>query len=257
MRRALLVLPLLALSACITVNDGERKSDPKEAAKANVQLGVEYLRQGELARAKEKLERAEKQDPKNSDVYWAKASLFEAMNQPKEADHSYQKAMSLAPQKAELMNTYAVFLCKQGEVERAVPMFEKVIADKLYPTPYAAAANAGTCLRGDKRNADAQRFFERAIAMRPNFVDAVVGLADLQVTEGNLVGAAKTVSNYILTGNKSADVLQVAVRTSVAQKDCPAAANYARLLRRDFPNSSQAAALPQQMGTCSFNGTAN
>jgi type IV pilus assembly protein PilF len=257
MRRALLVLPLLALAACVTVNDGERKADPKEAAKANVQLGVEYLRQGELARAKEKLERAEKQDPKNPDVYWAKASLFEAMNQPKDADHSYQKAMSLAPQKAELMNTYAVFLCKQGDVDRALPMFEKVIADKLYPTPFAAAANAGTCLRGDKRNADAQRFFERAIAMRPNFVDAVVGLADLQLSEGNPAGAAKTVNNFVLTGNKSADVMLVAVRASVAQKDCPAAANYARLLRRDFPNSAQAATVPQQMGTCTMNGGAN
>lgn len=252
-----LALPLLVLGACVTVNEGERTADPKEAAKANVELGVAYLRQGELSRAKEKLERAEKQDPKNSDVYWAKASLFEAMNQPKEADHSYQKAMSLAPQKSELLNTYAVFLCRQGEVDRALPMFEKVIADKLYPTPYAAAANAGTCLRGDKRNADAQRFFERAIALRPNFVDAVVGLADLQLSDGNLVGAAKTVNNYVLTGNKSPDVLLVAVRTSVAQRDCPAAANYARLLRRDFPNSAQAGALTQQLGACNMNGVAN
>ena len=255
MSRALLAaLPLLWLSACVTVSD--HPVDDKAAAKANVDLGVAYLKQGNLQIAKDKLERAQKEDPKSPEVYWAMASLYETMDQPKDAARNYEKALDLSPGNSQIENTYAVFLCRQGDVDRALPLFEKVIADRLYPTPYAAAANAGMCLRDDKRNADARRYFERAIALSPpNFVDAVVGLADLQLEQGDAAGAATTVKNYMAGGSKSAEVLVVGVRAATAQHDCGTAQIYARLVRRDFPNSPQAAALPQQLGAC--NGSSN
>lgn len=249
MSRALLALPLLLLAACVT-HDGGREIDNKEAAKANVQLGIAYMQQGNLLVAKEKLDRAARQDPKSVDVHWATASLYERMDMPKEADRSYQKAMDLSPGNSQIVNTYAVFLCQQGEVDRAVPLFDKVIADKLYQTPYAAAANAGMCLRDDKRLADARLYFERALQLRPGFVDAVVGLGDLQINQGDAAGAQRTVDKYLSSGGRSADVLVVGVRAAVAQRDCNTTQSFVRLLRRDFPNAPQTAALPQLLGSC-------
>jgi type IV pilus assembly protein PilF len=254
-RALLAAVPLLLLTACVTTTDGERTVDKKAAAETNVQLGVAYMREGNLKVAKDKLDRAQKQDPKNPNVYWATASLYETMNDPKQAEHNYLKALDLSPDNSQIENTYAVFLCRQGEVDRALPIFEKVIADRLYPTPYAAATNAGVCLRGQKRDADAQRFFERAVALGPSFVDAVVGLADLQLGQGKPEAARATVESYLRGGNKSPEVLLMAVRTTVAQRDCNAAQLYARLLRRDFPNSTQVNTLPQQLGACA--GTQN
>jgi hypothetical protein len=45
----------------------------------------------------------------------------------------------------------------------------------------------------------------------------------------------------------------VAVRSSVAQHDCPNAQLYARQLRREYPNSAQAARLPQVLSICDLN----
>ncbi len=248
-RATLLALPLLLLAACVTLP--EHAIDKKAAAKANVDLGVAYLQQGNLQVAKDKLERAEKQDPKNPEVYWAKASLYERMNLPREADRSYLKAMDLAPANSNIVNTYAVFLCRQGEIDRALPLFDKVIADKLYQTPYAAAANAGMCLRDQKRGADARRYFERAVQMGPGFADGVIGLGDLQISQGDAAGAMHSVDDFIRTGTKSADVLVVGVRAAVAQRDCGAAQRYAVLLRVQFLNAAQTGNLPQLMGSCS------
>jgi type IV pilus assembly protein PilF len=248
-RAMLLALPLCLLAACVTTEDG-REVDNKEAAKANVDLGVAYLKQGNLQVAKDKLERAAKQDPKLPEVYWVMATLFERMELPKEADQSYQKAMNLAPANSQIVNTYAVFLCKQGEIDRALPMFEKAISDKLYKTPYAAAANAGMCLREDKRNADAQRYYERALALGPGFVDAAVGLSDLQLALGNPEAARRTVDTSLGNNSKSADLLVVGVRAAVAQHDCGGTQSYARALRREFPNAAQTSALPQLLGSC-------
>ena len=250
-RALLLALPLLALAACVTTTTGDRPVDPKGAAQDNVALGAHYLREGNLQVAKEKLERAEQLDPKNPDVYWTKAVLYEQLNQPKEAERSYQKAMNLAPENLEVLNTYAAFLCKQGEVDRAVPLFEKLIANKLYAQPYVAATNAGTCLRGDKRSAEAQRYFERALTLGPGYADAAVSLADLQLDQGKPDAAGTIVKTFLAAGNKSDGVLLVGVRAAVAQRDCGTAQLYARLLRRDSPNSAQAGALPQVLGACS------
>jgi len=247
-RLLLLALPLCALAACVT-HTGGREVDVVEAAKANIELGMAYMQNGNLPLAKEKLERAAKQDPKNANVYWAMATLHERMEQPKEAEQDYQKALNLQPSNSNIVNTYAVFLCRNGQIDRALPMFDKVIADRLYQTPYAAAANAGMCLRDDKRNADALRYFERALALGPVFVDAAIGLGDLQLEQGNADAARRTVDTF--NGRKTPDLLVVGVRAAVMQKDCNGSAYYARQLRRDFPSAPQTTALlPQLLGSC-------
>lgn len=255
MRRAWLLLPLLALGACVTTTDRSASYDPVGAAQDNVRLGAHYLQLGDYQTAKDKLAKAEQQDPKNPEVFRVQAVLYELLNQPNEAGRNYQKAMTLAPNSAELVNTYAAFLCKQGQVDRALPMFEKVMADKLYPQPWVAATNAAVCLRGEKRNADAQRYLERAVALGPGYPDAIVGLADMQIEQGKPEAASETVRAFLAGGYKSPDVLLIGVRAAEKHRDCDQAQLYARMLRRDSPNSVQASALPQVLGFCA--GSAN
>jgi type IV pilus assembly protein PilF len=239
------VVVVLTVASCITTGDGGRKISSKDAAKANIDLGVAYMQKGQLQLAKDKLERAEKQDPGNFKVHWAMASLSEHLNQPAEAERQYQAALKLSPGNSEIANTYAVFLCKAGKVDKALPLFDGVIRDPLYSTPWAAAANAAVCLRADKRNADAIPYLQRALNLRPDFVTAVVEMADLQISLGKPEVAQTTVDNFLSIGRKSADVLLLGVRAALAQGNRSAADNYARLLRRDFPNSPPTQALPQ------------
>jgi type IV pilus assembly protein PilF len=238
----------LALAACVSIGPDGRKISAKDASHANMQLGVAYLQKGNLPLAKEKLERAEKQDPKNFEVEWAMATLSERLNAPADAERHYQAAMRLAPGNSSVANSYAVFLCASSQVDKALPLFDTVIRDRLYPTPWAAATNAALCLRSDKRGGDAVPYLERALALRPDFIAAVVELADLQISLSKPELARVTVDHFLAIGRKSADVLLVGVRTALAQGDRSAADNYARLLRRDFPNSQQATALPQLLG---------
>jgi len=250
MKGALLLLPLLALGACVTTTKQGPTTDLAGAAKDNIQLGAHYLQLGDLQAAKDKLDKAEKQDPKNPDVYRIQAVLNEQLNQPKEAARYYQKAMGLTPDSPELINTYAVFLCKQGDVDRALPLFEKVMADKLYSQPWVPATNAAVCLRGQKRSADALRYFERAVSLNPLYPDAVVYLADLQIDQGKPQDAFKTAQTFLATGKKQPDVLLIAVRASVAQHECGNAQLYARQLARDYANSAQAAQIQQVLSIC-------
>ena len=245
-RFALFAVAILA-AGCTTTGDtvDGRQVDEKEAAHANMQLGMAYLQQGNLVAAKEKLDRAEQQDPRSFEVHWALASLSERLLQPGEADRHYQAALRLAPQNGEVSNTYGVFLCRSGKVAPALKLFDEAFNNQLYTTPWAAATNAAICLRSDKRDADAVPYLERALIRRPDYAAAVVELADVQLLLNKPDAARVAIDRFLAIGRKSPDVYLVAVRVALKQGDRVAADTYARLLRRDFPNSPQSRELQQ------------
>ena len=115
MSRAILAATLasLLLAACVSTSEGGRAIDPVAAADANVKLGFDAMGKGDLARAKEKFERAEKQDPKNVDARFGLAELHSRLENPKDAEKYYRAAMDLNPDRLEIVNAYAVFLCSR------------------------------------------------------------------------------------------------------------------------------------------------
>ena len=73
LRLTLAATTMVSLLACQT-NSGVPKytqSQRQKAATANLNLGVGYLQQGNLALAKTKLERAEAEDSHNADIHAA------------------------------------------------------------------------------------------------------------------------------------------------------------------------------------------
>lgn len=252
MKRAvfLTLLAAAALTACVHTGSEGRPVDPVAAADANVKLGVAYMEQGKLADAKEKLERAEKQNPKSHEAQFALAELYGRLDQPRDAERRYRNAISLAPDKLEIVNGYAVFLCSSGETDRGIAEFERLVNNPLYNRQPAAASNAGLCLRDAKRLGDSVRYFEMALAKQPDYVDAVVYLADTQIELGKPELARRAVDNY-QSMRSSARVLLTGVRAAVKQGDCLGATGYVLRMRRDFPNSRETLSdLPQVLGNC-------
>jgi type IV pilus assembly protein PilF len=246
-RAAILGVALALAAGCVTTGDEGRPVSDVDAAASNVKLGVAYMQQGNLALAKEKLERAEKQDPKNLEVHTSLAILYERLGRSEEAEREYQAALKVAPESADVSNNYAVFLCRAGKPDQAIRLFESAARDQLYRTPWAAYTNAGVCLRSAKRGADAVPYLERAIGMRPDYAEAVRELGDLQIELGKPDLAISAVERFLALGRNSPEVLLVGVRAALAKGDRVAADNYARRLRRDFPASASARALPQLM----------
>lgn len=235
------------LAACVTTKDPARPTNDTDAAVANVKLGVAYMQQGNMKLAKEKLERAEKQDPKNLEVHTSLAFLYERLNMPEEAEREYQAALRVQPGSADVANNYAVFLCRSGKVDQAIKLFDTAAHDQLYRTPWAAHTNAAVCLRANKRSGEAAPYLERALGMRPDYAEAVMELGDLQLELGHPDIASNVVDRYLALGRVSADVLLVGVRAALARGDRAGAENYARRLRRDFPNAAATRALTQVM----------
>jgi type IV pilus assembly protein PilF len=238
------VLAVLLLIAC--GSNAKRQTDKAhEAAIYNVQLGLAYMNQGDLERAKDKLDRALTQDPDNADVHSARATLFARLNQKDKADEEFRAALRLAPHDPRMVNNYAVYLCQNGRNDEGVKRFLEAARNPLYPTPEAAYTNAGVCLRAAKRDDEARVNFGRALQLKPNFAEAQFQLANLQFEHGELAPARTGIDTFIGTYNATADLLLLGVRVARAQGDRLGAQRYARKLQLDFPGTDQARALAQ------------
>jgi type IV pilus assembly protein PilF len=242
---ALLLLGIVCvgLVGCGSMANREKKRD--DASNYNMQLGMAYLDRGELGLAKEKLERAVTENPNDPNVHSAMAMLQDRLGHPEKADKEFKAALSLGPRSPDVLNNYAIYLCRNGRVDEGVKSFEEAAHNALYRTPEAAYTNAGVCLRGAKRDTQAAMSFQRALQVRPNFAEAAYQLADLDFERGEVQSARETVDRYMGSFDATPDLLLLAVSISRKQGDRLAEERFARKLRMDFPASDQARKLSE------------
>lgn len=232
---------VLTLAGCAgATNRAKKKND---ASNYNMQLGMAYLNQGDLGLAKEKLDRAVAENPGDPSVHSAMAMLQDRLGHPDQADKEFKAALNLGPRSPDVLNNYAVYLCRSGRVDEGVKAFEEAARNALYRTPEAAYTNAGVCLRGAKRDTQAAMSFRKALRVRPNFAEAAYQLADLDFRRGEVQGARETVDQFIGAFEPTADLLLIGVQIARKQGDRLAEEKFARKLRMDFPSSDQTRAL--------------
>jgi type IV pilus assembly protein PilF len=255
MKYSALALTLIAsalLAACMTTSTGGsslsrgEESNDEKAAAINKQLGTVYLRQGNLALAKEKLERSEQLNPRDPETHSVLALLYARLDIPKEVDSHYKTAIRLAPNNPQILNNYAVYLCKNGRPEEGVKRFLEAAKNPLYRTPEAAYTNAGVCLREAKKLDDAATSFKRALTISPNNAEAVYQFADLDRERGQVQPARDLVEKYLTTNEATPDLLLLAAQLARAQNDRVAEEKYTRRLRVEFPTSPQFRELTEQ-----------
>jgi type IV pilus assembly protein PilF len=234
------------LSACGGGGVKRPNSSPRDdAASYNVQLGVAYLQQGNLAVAKEKLERAVQQNPRDPDVHGALALLYERLGEANKVDGHYRTALRLAPNNPDISNNYAVYLCKTSRTEEGVKRFLEVANNRLYRTPEAALTNAGVCLRSAQRFTEAEGNFKNALALQPGYSEALYQLGDLALQQGRALEAQQHVDRYLDRNKATADLLLLGLRAAHAQGNRDVREQYARRLRAEFPGSNQTRAIPE------------
>src|SRR5258708_17290942 len=110
-----------ALSACShTPAAYERptrtyKKEPAQAAVANMQLALEYMKLGKLATARECIEKALSQDSSNPFVQETAGLVYERVNEMGEAEHAYETAVRLVTHSPHISNAFARFLSRTAQ----------------------------------------------------------------------------------------------------------------------------------------------
>lgn len=211
-----------------------------QAAAVNVQLAIEYMKIDKLAASRETIERALKQDPSNANVQLTAALIYERLNETPKAERAYSTAARLGKDDPNIQNNYAGFLCRTGKVAAGEKLFGAVARNPVYQTPEVAIVNAGVCVGNNGDKVDAERYFNHALAIKPNMPEALLQLGNLAVERGDGAQALEFVQRYLAVHQPSPEILWLGYRAQRKLGDATAAAGFARRIQTEFPNSEQA-----------------
>jgi type IV pilus assembly protein PilF len=216
------------------------KKQPAQAAIANTQLAIEYMKLGQLANARDCIERALSQNASNPDVQATAGLVYERMNEMGKAERAYEAAARLSKNDPRIANSYAGFLCRTGKTAAGEKMFNEVARNPLYQTPAVALVNAGVCVRSTGNLVDADRYFTRALAIQPNMPEALLQQGNVAFDRGDAEQARDIVQRYLAVNPPTPEILWLGFRAQRKLGDPVAAAVYARRVQAEFPNSEQA-----------------
>jgi type IV pilus assembly protein PilF len=216
------------------------KKQPAQAAVANMQLALEYMKLGKLATARECIEKALREDPSNPSVQETAGLVYERVNEMGKAERAYENAVRLGKNDPNISNAFAGFLCRTGKTAAGEKMFNEVANNPLYPTPEVALVNAGVCVRSAGNLVDADRYFTRALAIRPNMPEGLLQSGNVAFDRGDAAQARDIVQRYLAVNPPTPEVLWLGFRAQRKLGDAVAAAVYARRVQTEFPNSTQA-----------------
>lgn len=233
-------------SSTITNERSSRKlteADVRNRARARTDLAAGYYRNGQLAVALDEARRAAAIDANYAEAYGLLGLIYMDMNEQRDAEENFQRALKLDPANSELNNNYGYFLCHTGRERESIEYFNQAIRDPLYRTPARANQNAGACLMKIKDYAGAERYLRRSFELDagmavPKFLLSRLYLATNQVDKATFYYnvLAKSIES-------SAESLWLGLRVARANADLRTETQLANELKQRFPQSPEAAAL--------------
>jgi type IV pilus assembly protein PilF len=241
-----LLLAMLLVVQPVTAAPAGETDAKQDAGRLNARLGVEYMKQGQLAIAREKIEKALQQNPRDPGVQLSAGLLYEQLLQPKQAERHYRQALKLAPDDPDSQNALGAFLCRNGEPKHGEEMFLKAAQNPLYRTPEVAYTNAGVCARRNGRLDRSEEYLRLAVSQRTQYPEALLQMAGVSYERGNFLQSRAFLERFLAVGKGGPDVLLLGYQVEKALGDEVAAAEFARRLHTEFPDTPEARILDGQ-----------
>ncbi|KTC69375.1 twitching motility protein PilF [Legionella birminghamensis] len=182
-----------------------------DAASYNVQLGMAYLKQGDIPRAKRKLLMAMDLTPDSPDANVAMAYYLEKTGDKSKAKTYYQKALALAPQNGSQLNNYGAFLCREGQYQEAEKYFLKAVNDVQYIHTAGAYENAGLCAEQIPDIPKAEAYFLKALEHDSQRKQSLYELVNLEMKQNKTEKALAYLQQYKEIVNSDAVLLTKAM----------------------------------------------
>jgi type IV pilus assembly protein PilF len=232
----------LLMSGCISTSTGSEipVADSSDAAELNYQLGARYYNSGKYDLARDRLLLAIKFDPDFATAYSTLGLAYEGLQNPRLAIEAYETAIDIAPKDAAVQNTYAVFLCRQGNFDDAADHFRRAAEIQTNDDAEVTLTNAGVCLTQKPDFVQAEAFFRQALALRPNYGEALLQMSVLKhQLEDDLIARA-FLQRYLNSNVASPQVLYLGVQIEESLNDERAREAFADQIVREFPGSEEA-----------------
>jgi Tfp pilus assembly protein PilF len=180
----LLLLTILILTACASPGPkpageaagqtgGERNP---VAAEATRNVGEAYLVEGNLIAALRELKKAELLNPDDHITHYDLGLVYLSRERYDQAIQHFERAVQLKPDYAPAINSLGNAYAAKQDWDKAIQAYERIAEDAFYGTPYFALSNLGLAYYHKKDFVQAEKYFNEALKLSPEFVQALGGL---------------------------------------------------------------------------------
>jgi type IV pilus assembly protein PilF len=247
------LLVIFLIAACqtsreTTISSSNRASvssgkfEKKESAVKRAEIGLTYLGQGVLDRAKFHLDRALQYDDELGDVHYGLAIYYQRVKEKDLSRQHFEKSLRIESKNPNYLNAYGAFLCEIDEFEQADKMFQRAIDIPTYSEVSKTFYNVGLCALKQNDSDKAQANFRNALNRNPNMAGALIGMAQIEFDKERYERAMSYIKRFENNSRVTAESSWLGLRVAHFIRDKDAIARYSLILEQRFPDSHETSA---------------
>jgi type IV pilus assembly protein PilF len=220
--------------------------EPRNRARLHTELASLYYSAGNFGVALEELRTAAAADSSYAPIHGMFGLVYMQLKETNRAEQSFERALRLSPNDADINHNYGWFLCQTGREPASIKYFLHAVRNPLYPTPWRSYSAAGVCTlrtEGAAKQKDAEAYFERALRLEPDEPTSLLNLAQIRYRQGSVDEARKLVARHNKLVTPSPESLWLALRIERKLGERAAEHGFANQLRRRYPDSAEFRAL--------------
>ncbi len=193
------VSPIWPLALAILLSGCQHVPTAKERESSDIHynLGVQAQQAGNIQMALSEFQRSVELDPDNADARNALGIILHlSFRRPAEAIKHYEKALEARPNFSEARTNLANVYLDLGQYDEAIKLYEQVLNDMLYPTPFIAQGNLGWAWYKKGDRAKAMENIRAAVTLNPQFCQGYRNLGLIHEEAGETEQACQQFARY-------------------------------------------------------------
>ena len=246
---------LLALAGCATPQEEppaaqvvtpSDEPENRRRARIRLELASGYYAEGKTDIALDELKQVIAADPAYPEAYNLRGLIFMRLNDMRQAEDSFRRALSLNPRNPNVHHNYGWLQCQLGRYPEAVRSFEQALANPTYGDKPKTLMTLGLCQARSGNRADAERNLMRSYELDAGNPITGYNLAQLLYMRGDYERAQfyiRRLNNSELANSES---LWLGIKVENRMKDNVAMEQLSDQLRKRFPQSKERAALDRR-----------
>lgn len=221
------------------------QSDEPEArkrARIRLELAAGYYEQGQTTVALDELKQAIAADPTYFEAYNLRGLIFMRLNDPRLAEESFKRALSLNSRDANTQHNYGWLLCQQSRYPESIQLFSQALSSAVYGDRAKTLMAQGLCQARAGLNADAENSLSRSYELDAGNPITGYNLANLLLQRGEITRAQFYIRRLNNSELANAESLWLGIKVERRMNNPEAQAQLGAQLKRRFPQSRELSA---------------
>ncbi len=230
-----------------TAGRGEIVTESDEAperkrARIRVELALGYFEQGKTTIALDEIKQAIVADPKFFDAYNLRGLIYMRLNDAALAEESFNKALSISPQNANVLHNLGWLKCQQASYSEGLQYFARALADPRYGERAKTFMTQGLCQARAGLLPEAERSLIKSYEYDAGNPVTGYNLANILYKKADYVRAQFYIRRLNNSELANAESLWLGIKVERRLANTDAVSQLATQLEKRFPQSNETAA---------------